>query len=207
MNLRFHRFPAKWAIIVALILLGTGSILVARATSGPSNLWLLPTPATVPTSIYDFELTGVTHFPNVYTGGVQESDGSVTFYVTRRDPALLSAIAAADSNRTPYRFVIVPDSYAETNAVTMAIAAQNDALRADGVFLVSWGPDPRTGTVVVNLAKPTDHDLAKLADTIHVPLSSVTVDNYPAQAQALLRAQFGNFVWVDPTYQEPAQAD
>jgi hypothetical protein len=42
---------------------------------------------------------------------------------------------------------------------------------------------------------------------MHVPRSSVTVASYPGQVQALLRAQFGNGVQVDPTYEEPAIAD
>lgn len=205
-RLRRRRFPAfksshsRWGGAAFLLILALGPTLIAKAAKAPSAT---PTAQFDVHSIYDFEIVGITDFPNVYTGGVQESDGSVTFYVTARDPALLAAIAAADTDGKPYRFVIVPYSHAKTHGLVMAIANQSDLLMSEGVRLVAWEPDPRTSLVTVHLETPTDADLAALAAARGVPLSSVTIATYPAQVEALLRSRFGSGLLVDRTYEEP----
>lgn len=190
-----------------MLIAGTSSTSTASPSSSPAAKTVTaPSGHFVAPSLYDFELEGDTDFPNVYTGGVREPDGSVTFYVTQLAPDLLAAIEAADTNGTPYRFVIVPHSYAETNSLTMRIAHNAGTLIADGVRFVDFGPDIRTGLVVVNLAEPTNSDLAALAAALNRSASSITIENYPEQVEVLLQSRYGNDVRVAETYKQPAIA-
>ncbi|HLI52602.1 MAG TPA: hypothetical protein VKU87_12460 [Thermomicrobiaceae bacterium] len=224
MEFRTSQLRKRWSwrrrlgIVATLLVVVLVTVLIVGAIRSPTPTpsaysQAVGTPVAAPSAsppaqtLYDFEMEGDTDFPNVYTGGVHERDGSITFYVTRRDPELLAAIAAANPTKIRYRFVIVPYSYAEANGVTMSIAKEGDQLMREGVRLEEWGPDPRTSLVVVHLQKPQESDLKALASTRGVPLSAVTTQTYPEQVEALLKSRFGPGLQVSLVYMQPATFD
>lgn len=203
-------------VVVVLIIVGLVAVLIVGAIRSPNPSTYLQTAASPvatpgatapPLTLYDFESEGDTDFPTVYTGAVHEHDGSITFYVTKRDPKLLAAIAAANPTHIRYRFVIVPYSFKEEDRVTMGIAHDGKQLMREGVRLVEWGPNPRTSLVIVHLQKPQVSDLKALAAARDAPLSEITVKTYPAQVEALLKSRFGPGLQVSSEYEEPAIFD
>jgi len=147
------------------------------------------------------------NFPDIYAGAILQPDGSETIYVTSRDPALLAAIASADTDDTKYRVVMVPNGHAAMMRLVAELTEQSNTLRSDGIELIKWGPDPSKGKVSIQLAKPTALDLASLTKATGLDSSAVTAETYLARAAALLRARFGDGLYVQDTYQEPLTLD
>jgi hypothetical protein len=116
-----------------------------------------------------------TQFASSYAGESVHPDGTVTVYVTAAGRKAISAALAAHFAApgtpavapAPYDLQVVPRSAAQLDALTQRLAADETSLATAGVKLVTWGPDPQSGTV------------------------QATVESDPAAAQRIFDGRYG----------------
>lgn len=92
-------------------------------------------------------------FPQSYGGTWGESDGTENVYVVRSGlKEFADALeAAAGPREGGYRVIPVARALSELDALRDKITEEADAIEAAGIELVSWGPEPRSNTVRVEV--------------------------------------------------------
>jgi hypothetical protein len=118
-------------------------------------------------------------------------------YVTaQNDQQFTAAVAADDSASIPYTLVPVGLSYGALSSITTEIASDAPSLNADGVALMSWGPDPPTGRVDVGVAPPSPSQVSELTSALVAAgistSPSLTSSTYPTGVSALLQRLLGS---------------
>lgn len=187
--------------VVLLLAVGLSPLLTASAAKQPppsSAYRVGPIP-------FDGQVhqLGMNTFPNIYAGIKTNPDGSVVVYVTSRDPAFLTAVAAADSNGVPYTYSIVSRSYGTLESLTKTLADQFSALAGNGVHLIEEepDPDPTVSKVDVWLGAPSSADFSALANTLGVDQTLVTAATYRADVQTYLVQRYGPAISIQATYE------
>jgi hypothetical protein len=116
-------------------------------------------------------------FSNTYAGDVQNSNGTVTIYVAHGgDTAIRSALSNAlpSSQNSAYTIQDVAHSYADLEALTHQISADDAYQNQVGANLTSWGPDITANVVQIRLM------------------------SYTSSAASALKARYGSAVAVVP---------
>ncbi len=93
---------------------------------------------------------------NSYAGQFRTRSGRLIVYVARSNPALftgeLARLARAPHSRAgAYTVVTVRHSYAQLMSVTDSLLSAFEPLRAQGIRMAQWGPDPRSNKVQITL--------------------------------------------------------
>lgn len=160
-----HRIPSRWLYILGALVMGLGPLLAVPATSAQSGQDLEGSPAQ---TFADAVATlGQTSYPSTFAGATLTADGTVQVYVTaKNDQQFAAAVAAADSAAIPYQLVSMGLSYGALSLITTDIASDAAILRADGVVLTSWGPDPESGRVDVGVAPPSPAQVSALTGAL-----------------------------------------
>ena len=104
---------------------------------------------------------------------------------------------ALNTQGYPVQVVAVSHSYSQLMAISDKLFRAYSHLRAMGINLSEFGPDPKSGTVAVTVLKPTASDMSALASAQGVP---VTSSNYRDEASAVLEQQFGPGITVRSQY-------
>jgi hypothetical protein len=140
----------------------------------------------------------VKQYPATFAGATLEPTGVIVVYaVAGSDAGLVNAVQALNTQEYPVRVVAVQRSYSQLMAITDRLFQAHSHLRAMGIKLSEFGPDPKSGTVTVTLQKPTASDMAALASAQGVP---VTSSNYRDEASAVLNQQAGAEITLQSQY-------
>lgn len=128
-------------------------------------------------------------------GGVDVASGRINLYIVGRSAAAASSsrLAHAVSQRVgeaPISIHAVRHSWAQLNNVTSALAAEYKQLRANGIGISMWAPDPTTNTVTVRLRNPS----AAVIKQLHAMYPNMlTISLAPVRSRADRRAsRFGD---------------
>jgi hypothetical protein len=145
---------------------------------------------------------GQKQYPATFAGATLEPSGmTVVYAVTASDAGLVRAVRALNTHGYPVRFVAVKRSLSQLLAISNKLFRAYSHLRAEGINLSEFGPDPKSGTVTVTLLKPTASDMSALAADQGVP---VTSSNYRDEASAVLDQQAGAAITLQSQYGAPA---
>lgn len=148
---------------------------------------------------------GQQRFPEVFAGVTLRSPQVITIYL-RSGHRSNEFIRRADDIARNTSIVVkyVRRSFSQLNALTHRIARDWHALRAEGLNLQSWGPDPSSGTVLVSLSTPTSQDLAAVRREAH--LSVEQRSTYPRAATLSLHKRYGDAVQVATVSSPPLRS-
>jgi hypothetical protein len=98
-----------------------------------------------------------------YAGQLRTRSGRLIVYVARSNPAPftgeLAHLARAPHSRAggAYTVVTVRHSYAQLMSVSASLTSAFKPLRAQGIRLAQWGPDPRSNKVQITLENYSKH--------------------------------------------------
>lgn len=185
-----------------------GVVVVARVALGATAA-STPTPrpgmagsgspsAAVALFASEVQTLGVKQYPATFAGATLEPSGvTVVYAVAASDTGLVSAVQALNTQGYPVQVVAVSRSYSQLMAISDKLFRAYSHLRAMGIKLSGFGPDPASGTVTVTLQKPTASDMSALASTQGVP---VTSSNYRDEASAVLEQQAGAGITLQSQY-------
>jgi hypothetical protein len=152
----------------------------------------------------EVETLGVKHYPTTFAGATLEPSGvTVVYAVAASDAGLVRAVQALNTHGYTVQVVAVQHSHSQLNAIADKLFRAYSHLRAAGINLSEFGPDPKSGTVTVTLLKPTASDMSALASARGTP---VTSSNYRNEASAVLEQQAGAAITLQSQYGEPAIA-
>ena len=108
---------------------------------------------------------GESSYPTQFAGAAVVGGDELDVYAVANDARLLQAVAASDTQGFPYTVITVPDGSQALSDLTSRIAGQGSALKAAGVDLGFFGPDPAGDSVKVTLETPTASDLSAFSAT------------------------------------------
>jgi hypothetical protein len=146
----------------------------------------------------EVQTLGVKQYPATFAGATLEPSGvTVVYAVAASDAGLVSAVQELNTHGYPVQFVAVSRSYSQLMAITDKLFRAHSHLRAMGIKLSEFGPDPASGTVTVTLLKPTASDVSALASARGVP---VTSSNYRDEVSAVLNQQAGPGITLQSQY-------
>src|SRR5215471_1751971 len=121
----------------------------------------------------EVQTLGVKQYPATFAGATLEPSGvTVVYAVAGSDAALVSAVQALNTHGYPVRVVAVQRSYSQLNAIADKLFQAYSHLRAMGIKLSEFGPDPASGTVKVTLYAPIASDMSALASARGTPVTS-----------------------------------
>jgi hypothetical protein len=146
----------------------------------------------------EVETIGVEHYPTTFAGATLEPTGVTDIYaVAASDAKLVSAVNALDTHGYPVKVVAVKRSYSKLMSISGKLLRAYSHLRAKGINLAQFGPDPASGTVKVTLRKPTASGMSALASAQGAPVAS---SNYRDEASAVLKQQAGAGITLRSQY-------
>lgn len=179
-------------VVVARVAVGATAASTATPPSGTAGSG--PPSAAVALFGSEVQTLGVKKYPDTFAGVTLEPSGvTVVYAVAASDAGLVSAVQALNTHGYPVRVVAVDRSYSQLMAITDKLFRAYSHLRAMGIKLSEFGPDPKSGTVTVTLLKPTASDMSALASARGVP---VTSSNYRDEVSAVLERQAGAGITV-----------
>lgn len=138
---------------------------------------------------------GVVEYPRTFADATPTSANTVVVYASGNRAPLLRAIERLPHDGVAVTVRTAPRSHAQLEALTKRIAHDVKKLAANGVRLNAWGPDGRSGTVDVTLAKPTRET------------SQLLMSQQVTKATSVLDQQYGEGATsVEPTLRPLQQA-
>ena len=151
-------------------------------------------PAPSRTAVENFatqvETLGVMHYPNSFTEAALTAAGVTDVYIPRpAGRAFISAVRSLDSGNYPVTFIGTQRSYAQLDKIQQRLATAAAELRGEGIYLADSYPDPSTGTVTMDISKPDNASITKLASFRG---HSVTSASYSANVSSVLKGMFGS---------------
>lgn len=185
-------------VVAALTSPGATAASPATARSGTAG----PGRLSAAVELFSSEVAtlGQKQYPDTYAGGTLEPSGvTVVYAVAASDAGLVRAVQAMNTHGYPVRFVAVKHSLRQLLAISNKLFRAYSHLRAEGINLSGFGPDPKSGTVAVTLIKPTASDMSALASARGTP---VTPSNYRNEAAAVLEQQAGAAITLQSRYGE-----
>jgi hypothetical protein len=184
--------------VVAAALTCPGAAVASTATAPPGTAGSGSPSAAVGLFASQVETLGVEQFPATFAGATLEPSGvTVVYAVASSDAGLVSAVQALNTQGYPVQVVAVSRSYSQLNAIADKLFRAYSHLRAMGINLSEFGPDPASGTVTVTMDEPTASNMSALASAQGAAITSF---NYRDEASAVLEQQAGAGITLQSQY-------
>jgi hypothetical protein len=184
--------------VVAGAFTSSGAMAASTATAPPGTAGSGSPSAAVDLFASEVETLGVEQYSTTFAGATLEPSGvTVVYAVAASDAKLVSAVQALDTQGYPVQVVAVSRSYSQLEALDAKLLGAYSHLRAEGIDLMQFGPDPASGTVAVTLQKPAASDMSALASAQG---AAVTSSNYRDEASALLQREAGTGITLQSQY-------
>jgi hypothetical protein len=157
------------------VLGSTTTAQIATFTHPRTGIWMTPSGLTLTLAGYLNDY-GLAEFPSTY-GGLTASGDDITVHLTTLNATTEAAFRSVTPAGTLH-FVPTPHTWAFVIALRNVVQSYWNAVTAQGVELVGFGPSVQTGTVTLQVENPTPRSVAIL-DTMFGAGNITVTQGYP----------------------------